>query len=234
MKYNPFLIMDFGGYENKVQYFAEYFFNFMDGIHAYNPTSFSIADISNIYLTASNVAKSKNKVFLATLVPGYDDTVIRQPGYVINRNNGLYYNSTICAAKKSDPSGYIITSFNEWHEGTEIEPSLDYQDLYIKLTYLNNDDACIYCSDTDGDSFGSSNIFAQGTISGAFKSATGYTRYSYTDSCSGSNVIEYDCNGRDSKSSTIGCGTDYVCSAGKCKIPSMRCPILNVWDGNEF
>jgi hypothetical protein len=145
MGYNPYFIMDFEGYEDRVQYFAEYFLNFVDGIHTYFPSRFSIEDISNIYLKASSAAKSKNKVFLATVIPGYDDTTIRSPGFIIDRNNGFYYNSIWSAAKSSNPNGYLITSFNEWHEATEIEPSLEYQDFYINLTSLNtcnNDGTC--------------------------------------------------------------------------------------------
>ena len=29
----------------------------------------------------------------------------------------------------------LICTFSEWHEGTEIEPSLEYGDLYINITH---------------------------------------------------------------------------------------------------
>jgi hypothetical protein len=142
--YNPYFIMDFGGYEHKVEYFAEYFLNFTDGIHTYNPVALSMSDISEIYNKASNAAHSKNKTFVATVMPGYDDTEIRSPGYVVDRQNGSYYNSFWSVAKSSFPDAYIITSFNEWHEGTEIEPSLEYRNLYINLTYLNTLELLVY------------------------------------------------------------------------------------------
>ncbi len=53
---------------------------------------------------------------------------------VVERKNGASYNSF---AKASNPDGYAITSFNEWHEGTEIEPSQQYNDTYISLTNHN-------------------------------------------------------------------------------------------------
>lgn len=34
-------------------------------------------------------------------------------------------------ADASHPDGYAITSFNEWHEGTEIEPSMEYEYQYV-------------------------------------------------------------------------------------------------------
>jgi len=135
--YNPYFIMDFGSYEWKVQDFAEYFLNFMDGMHTYATVGLSMSNISEVYNEASNAAHSKNKTFVATVMPGYDDTEVRSPGYVIDRQNESYYNSFWSTAKSSFPDHYIITSFNEWHEGTEIEPSLEYQYFYINLTYIN-------------------------------------------------------------------------------------------------
>lgn len=131
--YNPYLIIDFGGYEAEVQDFAEYYLNFTDGIHMYVPLS-AMSDISEIYNNASEAAHSKNKIFVATVMPGYDDTGVSFPGYVVERENGSYYTSFWATAISSSPDHYIITSFNEWHEGTEIEPSLEYEYKYIDLT----------------------------------------------------------------------------------------------------
>jgi len=58
---------------------------------------------------------------------------------------------------------------------------------------------------------------------------------SYTDYCSSSStLIEYYVSGSTCISTPINCGTDYICSGGRCTIPSTRCPILNAWDGQEF
>lgn len=133
-KNNPYLVFDFAGYGEKIQSFSDYFENFSSGMHVYNPISRSLPKISKIYEKASKAASSENVKFFATVIPGYNDTEIRSPGFKVERENGNYYNSIWKIAKKSNPDYYLITSFNEWHEGTEIEPSLEYGYRYINLT----------------------------------------------------------------------------------------------------
>jgi glycoprotein endo-alpha-1,2-mannosidase len=58
--------------------------------------------------------------------PGYIDTRIR-PWNAENtraRQNGKYYDQSFQAAIKQKPDFIGITSFNEWHEGTQIEPAV--------------------------------------------------------------------------------------------------------------
>ena len=38
-------------------------------------------------------------------------------------------------AIKSKPDWVLITSWNEWHEGSEIEPSLEFDGKYVQLTF---------------------------------------------------------------------------------------------------
>jgi len=132
--FNPYVIMDFAGYYDKIQDFAEYFLNFTDGIHTYSPVDISpcISGIFNVYNQASDAAHSRNKTFVATVMPGYNDT--NKPESVVDRQNGIYYTLFWSIAKACFPDGYAITSFNEWHEGTEIEPSREYGHQYIYLT----------------------------------------------------------------------------------------------------
>ena len=132
--FNPYFIMDFTGYQDRIQDFAEYFLNFTDGMHYYSPVDISehLSTVFHVYNQASDIAHSKNKTFIATVMPGYKDT--NKPQYAVGRQNGTYYTLFWSIAKACFPDGYAITSFNEWHEGTEIEPSLEYGDKYIKLT----------------------------------------------------------------------------------------------------
>jgi glycoprotein endo-alpha-1,2-mannosidase len=71
-------------------------------------------------------------------MPGYDDTRLRgKDRATLDRRGGLFYRSFWEMASsfvRADQPFLLITTFNEWHEGTELEPSLEYGDLYITLT----------------------------------------------------------------------------------------------------
>jgi hypothetical protein len=136
---NPYIIMDFGGFESRrerIDGFLSYFQNCIDGIHIYNPIDYSEdpSHVLDIYNIASEFAHSRNMTFVATVVPGFNNTAVQTGSRVINRRDGSYYSLYWLIAKACSPDGYAITSFNEWHEGTEIEPSRQYGHQYIYLT----------------------------------------------------------------------------------------------------
>ncbi|MGA2767222.1 MAG: hypothetical protein ABSF24_02760 [Candidatus Bathyarchaeia archaeon] len=135
----PYVIMDLGGYEGKVEDFIDYFSNCIDGIHVYNPISNNTLKVYDLYHQACELAHSYDKTFIATVVPGFNNVVASDYSpaaleSVVDRRNGVCYNSFWLIANASHPDGYAITSFNEWHEGTEIEPSIEYGDQYLNLT----------------------------------------------------------------------------------------------------
>jgi hypothetical protein len=74
-----------------------------------------------------------NKPFIATVIPGYDDIKLRN-GHRRDRANGDYYRGTWQTAIDRSAAGVILTSFNEFFEGSHIEPSEQYGDLYLRLT----------------------------------------------------------------------------------------------------
>jgi hypothetical protein len=75
------------------------------------------------------------KLWVATVMPGYDDRKVRPgSGFVRSRDGGEYYRQCWQAAIDSKPQWVIVNSFNEWPEGSYIEPSKAYGNHYLNLT----------------------------------------------------------------------------------------------------
>lgn len=70
-----------------------------------------------------------------TIMPGFGDD---RPGAsapaVTRRAQGSTYQAQADAALAADPDWLLITSWNEWHEGSEIEPSVEHGDLALRQT----------------------------------------------------------------------------------------------------
>jgi glycoprotein endo-alpha-1,2-mannosidase len=64
--------------------------------------------------------------------PGYSDKTNGGTGSVARRQ-GDHLREMFQRAAASYPSFIAITSFNEWHEGTQIEPAFEYGTLYIDV-----------------------------------------------------------------------------------------------------
>ena len=80
-------------------------------------------------------AYGADKIWTATVMPGNDDTRShRSDAYIRDRRNGDFYRETWRAAFSTYPDWIIITSWNEWVEGTMIEPSVTYGNLYLDIT----------------------------------------------------------------------------------------------------
>ena len=71
------------------------------------------------------LAREHGRIACVTVIPGYDDTKIRKPGLKADRLDGQVYRVLWDKAIKAKPDWVLITSWNEWHEGSEIEPSLE-------------------------------------------------------------------------------------------------------------
>lgn len=80
--------------------------------------------------------RTLGRISTITVFPGYDDLKIRTPGMKVDRDGGRLYEMLWREAVAADPDWILITSFNEWHEGSEIEPSVEDGDRYLKLTAM--------------------------------------------------------------------------------------------------
>jgi hypothetical protein len=80
-----------------------------------------------------NKSRGANKPFIGTVMPGYDDIKVRG-GHRRDRANGDYYRGTWQTAIDRNAAAVVLTSFNEFFEGSHIEPSEQYGDLYLRLT----------------------------------------------------------------------------------------------------
>jgi hypothetical protein len=76
----------------------------------------------------------QRKVLFYTVIPGYDDRKIRKPGIYVDREEGNFYKKMWNDALELGTKCIIITSWNELHEGTEIEPTKEYGLKYLEIT----------------------------------------------------------------------------------------------------
>ena len=112
-----------------------------DGHHLYSvtwnpPTDMARTAQKFAQRTRAMAAKlGAPKVYVATVMPGYDDTRLpRGNRFAAGREDGAYYARSWQAAINAAPDWIIITSFNEFPEGTYIEPSQAYGTKYLELT----------------------------------------------------------------------------------------------------
>jgi hypothetical protein len=110
-----------------------------DGIHLYSvawsadPETVLVNFGAKVRKAAQNLGGFR--YWVATAMPGYDDVRLRgASGFVRPRADGDYYRATFAGASKSGADWLIVTSFNEWLEGSQIEPSVSYGDTYLNLT----------------------------------------------------------------------------------------------------
>lgn len=88
--------------------------------------------------TARNVAP--DKLWNPPVSPGCNDSAARAATCIQDRADGAYYQKTWDGALASNPSwAVVVSTFNEWMESTQIEPSQQWGDQYLQITKQNSD-----------------------------------------------------------------------------------------------
>jgi len=110
------------------------FLTVFDGIHMYNPVGLARDDAAAQYEAASLLARAQDRLFAATVLPGYDEAYKDPSLTYLDREDGQTYRAYWTLARASSPHWILITSYNEWHEGSEIEPSVEFGTAYLEIT----------------------------------------------------------------------------------------------------
>ena len=109
--------------------------------HAVAPQAYLKASQWANAVRAWEAQTGQEKMWIATLSPGWDDTRagckadVRVPSaaHRQERGDGAFFRATFDAAIGSDPDWLWVNSFNEWVEGTYVEASVLYGDRYLEL-----------------------------------------------------------------------------------------------------
>jgi hypothetical protein len=132
---NPLLVADF---------FESRLIEVFDGQYRYSTVSLSADDLLDVYQHQSLRARTFGllqpadwrRIWAASVTPGSDDTRLteRDTHQVIDRDGGRLYDRQWSTAIDTGADWVIVTSWNEWWENTEVEPSRRYGATYLDAT----------------------------------------------------------------------------------------------------
>jgi glycoprotein endo-alpha-1,2-mannosidase len=114
-----------------------------DGASTYNITRQTqhktppqIRDWARVAYPRLVAAAGPGKISTVTVIPGYDDSKVGRPPPrpVTERWGGETYRALWQEAVAAHSDYVLITSWNEWHEGSEIEPSVEYGSVMLNDT----------------------------------------------------------------------------------------------------
>jgi len=106
-------------------------------VHFYNPVSELIILGTKLFNYSGFVrqVRARGQSPAITIIPGYDERKLPdRKGLFLKREQGKIYSQLWEKALRAQPDWILITSFNEWYEGTEIEPSQEFGEFYLELT----------------------------------------------------------------------------------------------------
>ena len=89
------------------------------------------------YRHSAKTQRHHGQPVILSVAKGYDDRLERpETGFYLSSNNNRMYHTMWLNALAFQPDIVLITSWNEWHEGTEIEPSREEGEMWLTLTRL--------------------------------------------------------------------------------------------------
>ncbi len=119
-------------------------FGFFDGFVPFSPLELSASDKwQTVWTSAYQAAERAGMPYrMAALSPGYDDTGLTaanrvgNPYRVVARDGGAVYQTGMKFVEnlRQRPHLVMISTFNEFHENTHIEPTQRHGDFYVKMT----------------------------------------------------------------------------------------------------
>mmetsp|Transcript_5650 Transcript_5650/g.12426 ORF Transcript_5650/g.12426 Transcript_5650/m.12426 type:complete len:218 (+) Transcript_5650:521-1174(+) len=98
-----------------------------DGFYSYFASEgTSYASTTSNWKSMASFAEENGLLFIPSVGPGYDDSKIRpwNRAATKDREGGAYYRRMWKEALEAGATSVSITSFNEWGEGTQIEPAV--------------------------------------------------------------------------------------------------------------
>jgi len=108
----------------------------VDGIFAYE----AVLNIMHFYKGIEKTAESMGGLFVPCVAPGFNINRLKGETSPLQRKRkkGSNYDQWWQNAIAADPEFVAVLSFNEWHEGTQIEPAIPIQKIRPRyLSYEN-------------------------------------------------------------------------------------------------
>ncbi|RLF40112.1 MAG: hypothetical protein DRN12_06060, partial [Thermoplasmata archaeon] len=107
-----------------------------DGYHFYNPKDIPLDELLEDYNRFKEFYP--DKLLAGTVIPGFDNRKSKrikgEQGSYTPRHGGRTYDEFWEIALEGEVNWVLITTWNEWWEGTAIEPSREYKEQYLEAT----------------------------------------------------------------------------------------------------
>ena len=107
-----------------------------EAFHVSTPAIFLAGgrDLDQAYRTLASLGRAAGRPFVPAVGPGFDDRAVRRPATVVDRAGGVTYDRTWQAALSIEPPWVLVSTWNAWHAGSEIEPSVEHGHRYLEAT----------------------------------------------------------------------------------------------------